>query len=312
MIWIIGAGVIAREYAKVLKALGKVFICIGRSSESAKAFQDATGVVPITGGLETFLKTNPDLPEAAIVATNLGSLSKNTLLLLQYDVKRIFCEKPGFLYPQELEEVANVCKQRGAEVYYAYNRRFFASTLAAEKVIVEDGGLRSFNFEFTEWGHVIAQYNKPKCELNNWFYANSTHVVDLAFYFGGMPVKMSCFAKDEVEWHKPIVFAGAGRTDKNVLFSYQANWDAPGRWAVELLTSKHRIYLKPMEQLQLQDKGSVKVYSVEIDDHLDKDFKPGFYLETKAFLNGDNTRLCSIFEQEHNVRNLFNSIISGK
>lgn len=309
MIWIIGAGVIACEYAKVLKALDKEFICIGRSSESAKAFEEATGVVPITGGLETYLKSNPVLPKAAIVATNLGTLSENTILLLKYGVKRIFCEKPGFLYPLELEEVADVCKQRGAEVYYAYNRRFFASTLAAEKIIEEDGGLRSFNFEFTEWGHVIAQYNKPKNELNNWFYANSTHVIDLAFFLGGMPVEMSCFAKDEAEWHKPINFVGAGRTDKDVLFNYQANWDAPGRWSVELLTSLHRIYLKPMEQLQLQDKGSVKIYSVEIDDHLDKEFKSGFYLETKAFLDGKIERLCSVDQQMSHINNIYKKIM---
>ncbi len=309
MYWIIGAGVIAREYAKVLKALGKEFICIGRSRESAKAFEEAIGVIPKIGGLGAYLKTNPDLPEAAIVATNLGSLSENTLLLLKYDVKRIFCEKPGFLFPLELEEVASVCKQRGAEVYYAYNRRFFASTLAAEKIIKEDGGLLSFNFEFTEWGHIIAQYNKPKVELNNWFYANSTHVVDLAFFFGGMPVEMSCYVKDEAEWHRPIIFAGAGRTEKDVLFNYHANWNAPGRWAIELLTSKHRLYLKPMEQLQLQDKGSVKKYPVEIDDDLDKGFKPGFYLETKAFLEGNTSRLCSLEQQVSHLTNVYNRIL---
>ena len=206
MIWIIGAGAIAREYAKVLNALGKEYICIGRSIESAKAFEEVTGVFPFIGGLDAFLSSCPVIPEAAIVATNLGSLSGNTISLLKYGVKRIFCEKPGFLYPQELQEVADVCsKIHEAEVFYAYNRRFFSSTLAAEKIIEEDGGLRSFNFEFTEWGHVIAQYNKPSSELNNWFYANSTHVVDLAFFLGGMPIEMSCFAKDEAEWHKPII-----------------------------------------------------------------------------------------------------------
>lgn len=310
MIWIIGAGAIAREYAKVLNALGKEYICIGRSIESAKAFEEVTGVFPFIGGLDAYLSGCPEIPEAAIVATNLGSLSGNTISLLKYGVKRILCEKPGFLYPQELQEVAEVCsKVHEAEVFYAYNRRFFSSTLAAEKIIEEDGGLRSFNFEFTEWGHVIAQYKKPSSELNNWFYANSTHVVDLAFFLGGMPIEMSCFAKDEAEWHKPIIFAGAGRTNKDVLFSYQANWDAPGRWAVELLTSKHRIYLKPMEQLQLQDKGSVKVYPVEIDDHLDKVFKPGFYLETKAFIDDETQRLCSINDQLLHISNIYEKIL---
>lgn len=309
-IWIIGAGGIAREYAKVLKALGKEAICIGRGEKTAKEFENVTGLMAVVGGLDGYLATQPALPEAAIVATNLGSLASNTISLIKYGVKRIFCEKPGFLFPKELDEVAEISKSKGAEIYYAYNRRFFASTLAAEKIIEEDGGLRSFNFEFTEWGHVIAQYDKPKDELNNWFFANSTHVIDLAFFLGGNPIEMTCFSKDAADWHKPINFAGAGRTDKDVLFNYQANWDAPGRWAVELLTSKHRIYLKPMEQLQLQDKGSVKVYPVEIDDHLDKEFKPGLFLQTKAFLEGDCARLCSLDDQVTHVSVIYQQMLN--
>lgn len=310
MIWIIGAGAIAREYAKVLKALGKEFVCIGRSEKSALDFEAATGIPAISGGLESYLVNNTEIPEAAIIATNLSSLADNTLSLVKYGVKRILCEKPGFLYSEELDAVLKAALSMKAEVYYAYNRRFFASTLTAEKIIGEDGGLLSFNFEFTEWGHVIAQYNKPKGELNNWFYANSTHVVDLAFFLGGEPTEMTCYTKDEFNWHNPINFAGAGRTEKNVLFSYQANWDAPGRWAVELLTSKHRIYLKPMEQLQLQDKGSVKVYPVEIDDHLDKYYKPGFYLQTKAFLSKETTRLCSVEQQVLHLNNIYSKMLN--
>ena len=149
MIWIIGAGTIAREYAKVLKALGKEFICIGRSEKSAKEFEDATGVAVKTGGLDDFLSGKPSHPEAAIIATNLGSLSANTIALLHYGVKRIFCEKPGFLFPEELSKVKETQETYGGEVFYAYNRRFYAATLAAENIIKEDGGLFSFNFEYS-------------------------------------------------------------------------------------------------------------------------------------------------------------------
>lgn len=308
MIWIIGAGVIAREYAKVLHALSKDFICIGRGETSAKEFEDATGFSVITGGLSNFLSNSPLLPEGAIIATNAEQLANTTLELLNYGVKRIFCEKPGFNDPSELIPVVAAAEKNKAEVFYAYNRRFFASTLAAEKIIKEDGGLLSFNFEFTEWGHVIAKSRRAPEVKKNWFYANSTHVIDLAFFLGGDPVEMSCYSKDKSEFNDPINFSGAGRTDKDVLFSYNANWNAPGRWAVELLTANHRIYLKPMEQLQLQDKGSVKVYPVEIDDNLEKDFKPGFYLETKAFLDNENIRLCSINEQFRHLQMVYNKI----
>lgn len=308
-IWIIGAGGIAIEYSKVLKALEKEFITIGRGHEKAQAFYEATGVKPIEGGLDTYIRTNPVIAEYAIVAVNVEYLAATTISLMKCGVKKIFCEKPGFNEPSEFNKVALVAKETGAKVYYAYNRRFFASVLKAEEIIKEDGGLTSLNFEFTEWGHVIANTEHPAAVKKNWMTANSSHVIDLAFFEGGAPKQMNSFCSGELSWHKPSNFSGAGITEKGVLFNYQANWDAPGRWAVELLTSQHRIYLKPMEQLQLQDKGSVKVYPVEIDDHLDKEFKPGFYLETKAFLEGDTTRLCSLEQQGSHITNIYNKIL---
>ena len=149
--------ILTSGYAKILKSLDTEFICIGRGEQSAKAFEEATGTSVITGGLNNYLSTSPDLPEAAIVATNAEQLANTTIELVKNGVKRILCEKPGFNNPSELEDVFAAAKEKGAEVYYAYNRRFFAATLAAEKVIEEDGGLLSFNFEFTEWRHVIAK-----------------------------------------------------------------------------------------------------------------------------------------------------------
>lgn len=308
-IWIIGAGGIAIEYTKVLNALNKEFVTIGRGRNSAVAYYEATGIKPIEGGLDAFIETRPEIPEYAIIAVNVEFLASTTIALMKYGVKNIFCEKPGFNEPSELEEVYKVAKETGANVYYAYNRRFFASVLDAEKIIKEDGGMTSMNFEFTEWGHVIENTEHPAEVKKNWLTANSSHVIDLAFFLGGAPKEMNCYTAGELSWHKPSCFVGAGVTTKGVLFNYQANWNAPGRWAVEIQTPLHRIYLKPMEQLQLQDKGSVKVYPVEIDDHLDKEYKPGFFLETKAFLEGELSRLCSLDHQIDDVKNVYLKIL---
>lgn len=296
-IWIIGAGGIAEEYAKVLKSLNKSFIVIGRGNKSAEAFVEHTCVDVITGGLDAFLTTIPRVAEYAIVATPLSELADNTKKLMEFGVKNILCEKPGFQSPDELQSVYDKSIKTGANVYYAYNRRFFTSVLKAQEIIAVDGGVKSFNFEFTEWGHLIEKSGNTEESLRNWFYANSTHVVDLAFYLGGNPIQLDCVTLGELSWHKPAAFAGSGITDKGTIFNYAANWAAPGRWGVELLTSKHRLYLRPMEQLQIQQLGSVAINPVELDDHLDKEFKPGFFLETRAFLNGDFERLCSIEEQ---------------
>lgn len=168
------------------------------------------------------------------------------------------------------------------------------------------------NFEFTEWGNVIENSEHPAEVKRNWLTANSSHVIDLAFFEGGHPSIMNSYTSGKLSWHEPSCFVGAGVTDNGVLFNYQANWNAPGRWAVEFQTPLHRIYLKPMEQLQLQDKGSVKVYQIEIDDHLDKEFKPGFYLETKAFLEGDYSRLCSLEEQVKNESGIYCRVLGKK
>ena len=82
-----------------------------------------------------------------------------------------------------------------------------------------------------------------------------------------------------------------------MFFSYQADWEAPGRWGVEVLTRKRRFIFRPMEQLQVVQLGSVKVDKVELDDILDKKFKPGLFMQTKAFLDRDDRQLCSVDEQ---------------
>ena len=311
-IWIVGAGGIAIEYAKVLNALHKEFLVIGRGKESAIKFKETIGVEPILGGLEKFLQTTPEMPKYVINCVRASDLGQTNMMLMNYGVKNILSEKPGF-YPKDTDKVYNVAQSTGANVYIAYNRRFYASVLNAERIIDEDGGLLSFNFEFTEWKHIFDQMPESVIEeLNNLFIGNSSHVVDLAFFLGGEPLEMSCYQNGTVGWHTPANFAGAGVTKKGVLFNYCANWNAPGRWAVELLTAKHRIYLKPMEQLQLQDVATVKIYPVEIDDHLDKEFKPGFYLETKAFLEGDTSRLCTLEEQVEHVKSIYNKILGEK
>ena len=101
---------------------------------------------------------------------------------------------------------------------------------------------------------------------------------------------MSCYSGGEVDWHESgSIYTGAGVSEKGALFSYCANWAAPGRWSVEVMTSQHRLYFKPLEKLSIQDLGSVKVDELEIDDRLDRLYKPGLYKEVECFLNQTNT-----------------------
>ena len=86
-------------------------------------------------------------------------------------------------------------------------------------------------------------------------------------------------------------------TDQNVLFSYFADWEAPGRWGIEVLTRKNRLILRPIEQLQVTPLGSVKVEPVPLENKLDQNFKPGLYRQVDAFMRQDATHFCTLEEQ---------------
>lgn len=294
-IWLIGSGMMAQDYIRVLNALDINLVVIGRGSESAKKCEEATGCRVFVGGLDKFLQTNPIPCTHAIVSVGVESLASVTMQLLDYGIKNVLVEKPAYLYFNQIEKIVLKSKETSSKVFVAYNRRFYAAVLKAKDIIAQDGGITSFNFEFTEWAHVIETIQKPVGVKENWFMANSTHVVDLAFYLGGKPQQLCAFTSGALDWHPSAsVFSGAGVSESGALFSYQANWEAPGRWSVEILTNSHRLIFRPMEKLQAQKRGSVAIEFVECDYTLDEIYKPGLFLQTKSFLDNVNSEMCDI------------------
>lgn len=308
-IWLIGAGAMGIEYSKVLDDLNVDYLTIGRGEVSALHYKEVIGHDVILGGIEQFLllKTTV-IPQLAIVATPVMELASVAIKLMRAGVKKILLEKPGCCNPDELAEMYEVQEFTGSRVFLAYNRRFYSSVFKAEEIIRKDDGITSFNFEFTEWSHVVEKSGHSKQVLSRWLLANSSHVIDLAFFLGGNPVELSSFTAGKLLWHNPSIFSGAGITDKGALFNYHANWSAPGRWSVEVLTSLHRIYLRPMEKISVQDIGSIAINEIVCDNSLDISFKPGLYLQTKAFLSGDYSRLCTLDEQIRHVETIYMKI----
>ncbi|MBK9018657.1 MAG: gfo/Idh/MocA family oxidoreductase [Sulfuritalea sp.] len=296
-LWLIGASVMAQDYAKVLNSLGLDFTVVGRAATSAEKFESATGHPVRQGGLSDALHAL-DAPKQAIVAVGVEQLAGAAIELIEAGTRRILVEKPGGLNAGQVDALRQAASRHGAEVLIAYNRRFYASTAMARRMIVEDGGATSCSFEFTEWSHVIAPLSKAPGVKEAWFLANSTHVVDLAFHLCGFPADWKAWHGGSLNWHPSAArFCGSGITRQGVFFSYQADWEAPGRWGVEVLTRKRRLVFRPMEQLQVIPLGSVKAENVELDDCLDKEFKPGLYTQTKAFLDRDDRLFCSADEQ---------------
>ncbi|USD32714.1 MULTISPECIES: gfo/Idh/MocA family oxidoreductase [Vibrio] len=298
MIWLVGSGLMSIDYAKVLESQQHDYLVIGRGKRSATDFTAQTGKEVIQGGLESFLDSAPELPKAAIVSVGVAQLYETTLALIEAGVKKILVEKPGGMSQIEVDTLHQRSQTNACKVYIAYNRRFFSSVLALENKIKEEGGVTSFNFELTEWAHVIEKIDKPESALKKWFLANSTHVADLAFYLGGRPKELASFVQGKLAWHPAAsVFSGAGISDSGALFNYAANWESAGRWSVEVLTKENRYILRPIETLQVQRRGTIPIVDIDIDNSLDLQFKPGLYKQVESFLSGDDKFLCKIEEQ---------------
>jgi len=297
-VWIVGAGSMSRDYVDILKDLNIDFKVIGRSDTNAIKFKKDTGFEVTSGGIENFLLANDETCSHAIVAVGAEQLFAVTKLLIINNIKNILVEKPGAIYLEELNELDNLAKKHSANVVIGYNRRFYSSTIAAQNIIEEDGGVESFNFEFTEWSHLIQGLDKPKEVLDHWLVTSSSHVLDLAFYLGGKPKEISSYTSGLLSWHQSAsIYCGAGVSETGALFSYQANWAAPGRWSVDFLTKRHRLIMRPMEKLQLQKIGSIIAEFVDIDDEIDRKYKPGLYRQLSHFLNGDCDSFCNLNEQ---------------
>ena len=286
----------AVDYFKVLKSFDASITVIGRGEASSKKFYSKTEFKPIVGGFKNFLKSNPKKCDSLIIAVSIDNLANIALQAIDFGIKNILLEKPGSLELNKILSIKNKAKKHNVNVHIAYNRRFYASTLRAKEIIKNDRGVKSFNFEFTEWSNIVEKSNQNQIIKEKWFIANSSHVADLAFFLGGFPTSISSYTSGSLSWHKSAsIFTGSGKTDSGALFSYQANWECPGRWSLEVLTKNNRLIFKPMEKLFIQKKGEISIIEdSNLNYEIDEKFKPGLYNQTKSFLKKEFKDMLSI------------------
>jgi predicted dehydrogenase len=196
---LIGPGLMGREYAKVLLALKIPFRTIGRSERSCSEFEKATGAKAESIGLEALPREEITQFSQAIVATDTELMAAHAVLLMQCGVRKILLEKPGGVDQQDIQHVNRIAAETKSDVVIAYNRRFYAAVLELKNRIVEDGGLKSVFFDFTEWPFKIEALPYPEKVKQNWILRNSSHVIDLVFYLAGSPREFNSFSGGELK-----------------------------------------------------------------------------------------------------------------
>ncbi|WP_339764487.1 Gfo/Idh/MocA family oxidoreductase [uncultured Sulfitobacter sp.] len=291
---IFGLGPIGIEYTKIFQDLGYEVQAIGRSVEGCVQFTERTGIMA-TPWKDVVFDTMGD-KAMAVVAVGEAQLGKVTKALIEAGYSKILVEKPGAASYQELDELAQCAADHDCDVRIAYNRRFYESVIKGLELLEQDGGVRSLHFDFTEWSHRIEPLEKEEGVKEHWFFHNSSHVVDMAFFMAGWPTEIAAQAEEPINWHPFSRFVGSGLTTKGAVFSYNADWKGPGRWSMEITTKNNRLIYRPLEELQIQPLGGVAVHKVSLDQTGPEHFKPGFYNQVVAFISG-TAALPTIAEQ---------------
>ncbi len=306
---VVGAGLIAREYVKVLLAQNKTPIVVSRGKEKAKQLKEHfPKVIVKTGGLISYLEENK-CPNYSIVATSRVDLASNTILLINKGCKQILVEKPLTYSLNEAIEIRNLANNKKSNVFIAFNRRGYQSVLKAKKMIEEDGGVSSFHFNSTEALFTIIPHNHDKMDLEYLGIGNSCHPIDTAFYLGGMPKMIDCkyYGKGFSVHPSGSIFIGIGETQTGIPFTYHSNWEAPGRWSIEIMTKRRKLLFSPMERLQQQKLNSFAIEEVPLDYSLDIDYKPGFYYQVEAFLKNEGlANIEELVDEIELLNNIFN------
>ena len=308
---LVGAGPMSEAYVQVMRRLNLTWDVVSRSATGLNRFSAAVGEFPgqrFSGGIESLLSTGT-LSMAdyshAIVSVGVVELASVTRALAQSGARSILVEKPAGLTVGEIKSLNEQIQKLPTEVFVAYNRRFYPAVQEAKRRIQAEGGARIVHFEFSEWSHKIEPLVKAPQIKENWFLANSSHVVDLAFYLaGGWPSSLHASVSGQLSWHPSAsAFVGSGVTQSNALFSYFADWTGPGRWAVEVTTAANRYILKPLESLQVIAIGSVQAQPVTLTAK-HPDLKEGLLEQVDCFISDgrSNSALSTLAEHASHLK----------
>ena len=294
-ILLFGSSYMAEEYLKVLQNLGSHVAVIGRNEEKAKNLAQKYGQVGHGEGISALDEINCDEVDLAIIATSIESLKDVTIACIDKRIKNILLEKPGALNLSELKSIKRKIKSN-VNIWIAYNRRYYSSVLKLRQISAEEG-IQGCFFDFTDREKdVLSDENSPVVR-EKWGFANSSHVIDAAFFLIGKPVEISCKKSGSLGNHSSgSTFVGHGKTQKS-LFSYFATWAGGGRWNVELSTDKGRYKLSPLEKLSFCKKNQFDWVDIALDNKEDLDFKPGVKRMVESVLKKENVLLPTLDEQ---------------
>lgn len=249
---VIGYGFMGAHYVAALRRLGvrRIRVC-AKSPRSVESLSGARDVEVVTGGFEQMAFQARD-NEIGIVAVPTALAIDAAERLVALGFKRLLIEKPVSLYSNAIERLAESLRRQSVIALAAYNRVAYPSFYEVKARTEAEGGITSCAYTFTEmikpnWTEIFSAE-----ELAHWGIANSLHVMSMAHGLIGLPKAFETYrAGNRISWHPSgSVFVGGGISERNIPFSYHADWGSTGRWSVEIHTAVSSYRLCPLEEVR--------------------------------------------------------------
>ena len=310
-ILIIGAGNMAREYIVALQKMNiEDITVIGKNKKNVEILESKFNVNGYYGGVKNNIK-NVEKKDLVIIATPISTLydiSKEVILSSQ---DNILIEKPVSFNYKEILELEKIGKKKRIRV--AFNRLVYPNIQKCSELVKNEGGIRSARFTFTEWVHTIKFLEKKEI-YQKWGIANSIHVISIVCKMIGRPKENVSIQHGSLKWHKSgSIFVGSGISEKNIPFSYHADWESSGRWGVEVFTKENCYRLSPLEELEFCKKGSTEWKKIHIKNQF-TGVKMGFIEEIFLMLEKkiERTNPLPILKETAEIIKISNQIFGYK
>jgi predicted dehydrogenase len=300
---IIGGGKIGLEYARVLNDLNKKYTLLTRSKK--KIHQRYKSDVLYIDILDENFSLDAHYTHA-IICTNISNLIPVTKKLIKMEIPNILIEKPVSLYSESIMDLAQYLRSCSSTVniMVAFNRRCYSHNDKIRKIINEDGGIQKSEVIFGEPMEKVNLSQRPDDEKYRWLVTNTIHLFDYLFWL--------CNANYKIDEQNIVARQSEFISKYQVYMKYQgilqlgdtsvsfhADWSTQTRWKLEITTRNHVLHFAPVETVSIKDvrTGQSEVISCRNEDMR---FKPGFYNQTRNFIENNNQDLCDL-DQLHNL-----------
>lgn len=294
-----GVGMTGSEHVRAFRSTNIFEIaCIAsRSKALADQKSDEFNVPAASGMREMFEKYSPDLLVICVPPDAVMKVMENAVLFPW----EILVEKPAGLNYKEssllLEMAAQHAEKR--KIWVGMNRRMLPSTLTGKKLLQnpknEKNSSLEINISDQQDTKSAEKFGHPELVIQNWHFANSIHLMDLALSFVETTPAIGSVRREKFG-DGEILEADLHDSDGNRI-RYKAYWNIPAPWAIQIVTQSGWIQQTPIEKIRslfgehTMHDLSKSIFAEPLDT------KPGFFNQALA-LSGKypqlESQLCNL------------------